>query len=173
MRKKLLASALLLLAACQPSADSPPPGTPTISPEATAPVADVDAADVEAAIHDRAAGVFARMPLRTALPDGVKLPIAYHRLFENRVDTMKSREYRALVETFAPVDEIETALDAEFTGRGFTIKEKAEGNQSRTLVYERTYGPVVTIRLSALAPGARSKAPRATGTLHLTWLTAK
>lgn len=169
MRRPLLLAAILLaLTACQPTAND----TPDVSapPVATAEEAAPTEAGVEAAISERAAGDFARRPLDRPLPDGVEIPFAYHRLFENRKAGDTGSEYRALLEVFGTTEQAELALDAEFTDRGFTVGEKSDDGGKRTLVYQRTYGPTVTVQLAPYAAGTASKAPGATGTLHLTWI---
>ena len=170
MRRYLLAPALLVLAACQP-ADNAPQTEPAVAPESAVakPAESGPTVDqVKAAIAGRASSAFQRRPLDKGLPDGVKLAINYHRLFENKIDGSTTSEYRALVEIFDPTAAIESALDQEFTARGFAVSDKSDVDGKRVLVYTRTYGPTVTIRIGAFNPGALPQAPGAVGTLHLT-----
>lgn len=122
---------------------------------------------------EQSASPFKRMDLRQPLPKGFKLPFDYHRRFDNTTqagsdESSQPMERRVMVEYFdVRPSEAEALLLRGLTTKGFTVVDRTSMGRIHVIDLKGDDQARVTLRITQNAKD--TKAPDASGILHITW----
>lgn len=159
MRKIVLLTSILLVAACNRE-----------QPAATAPAAE-PAPQQQAVVAEPAAEAPKAAPgeLKSPLPEGFVLPFAYHRLYDNTGKTEAGKPQRRVMVEFIGADAATAtdALGAALAEKGFVEKSREQVAGKDQLSFERADGASVIVKIDPQPKRLRREDAR--GTLHLTW----